>query len=178
VKEEKRFYNHGDFYPEVDETVFVAPGAKIVGKVKIGPCTSIWYNSVVRGDADMVFIGSDTNIQDNCTLHEDQGFPLFIGDRVSVGHNCILHGCTIEDDTLIGMGTTILNGAKIGAGAVIGAGSLVVQGMEVPPGYLAMGLPAKIIRPLNENELQHYQDLAKRYKMRALFMLGQVPDPD
>lgn len=178
MKEDRSFFSYGEFHPGVDESVFVAPGAKIVGKVKIGAYTNIWYNSVVRGDADRVFIGSGTNIQDNCTLHEDPGFPLVIGDRVSVGHNCVLHGCTVGDDALVGMSSTILNGAKIGAGAVVGAGSLVTQGMEIPPGHLAMGLPAKIIRPLNENESKYYRALAQRYKNRALFLMGQGPDPD
>jgi len=178
VKEEKTEYNYGDFHPEVHPTVFVAPGAKIAGKVKIGSFSGIWYNAVVRGDADEVVIGSDTNIQDNCSLHEDPGFPLIIGDRVSVGHNCILHGCIIEDDALIGMGAIILNGAKIGARSVVGAGSVVVPGMQVPPGHMVMGLPAKIIRPLDEKEAKQFQAMAGKYKRRAQFILGKGPTPD
>lgn len=162
----------------MDESVFVAPGAKIVGRVKIGAGSSIWYNAVVRGDADTVVIGCGTNIQDNCSLHEDPGFPLVIGDRVSVGHNTILHGCAIGDGALIGMGSIILNGAKIGAGAVVGAGSLVLHGMEIPPGHLAMGVPAKVIRQLGEDEAAKHQSWAGRYRNRAFFVLGRGPSPD
>lgn len=178
MKEETALYEYKGYFPEVDESVFIAPGSRIVGRVKIGSYSSIWYNSVVRGDADSVTIGSGTNIQDNCTLHEDPGFPLVIGSNISVGHGCILHGCTIEDNVLVGMGAIILNGAKIGAGSVVGAGSLVVQGMEVPPGHLVMGLPAKIIRPLGEGEALNFQNMAARYKQRSLFILGQGPSPD
>lgn len=178
MKEDRSFFSYGEFHPGVDESVFVAPGAKIVGRVKIGAQSSIWYNAVVRGDADTVTIGSGTNIQDNCSLHEDPGFPLVIGDRVSVGHNTILHGCVIGDGALIGMGSIVLNGAKIGEGAVVGAGSLVLQGMEIPPGHLAMGVPAKVIRPLREDEAVKHQSWAGRYRNRASFVLGRGPSPD
>ncbi|MFZ5633297.1 MAG: gamma carbonic anhydrase family protein [Bacillota bacterium] len=178
MREEKQLYGYGKFFPEVDQSVFLAPGARVVGKVKIGAQSSVWYNAVVRGDADRVTIGCGTNIQDNCTLHADPGFPLILGDRISVGHNSVLHGCIVEDDALIGMGATILNRAKIGAGAVVGAGSLVVQGMEVPPGHLAMGLPAKIIKPLGKDELLAFQALAERYRQRSRFVLGLGPCPD
>ncbi|MHB8156777.1 MAG: gamma carbonic anhydrase family protein [Desulfocucumaceae bacterium] len=176
--EEKMLFDYDGFSPDIGDQVFIAPGAKIVGKVKIGFQSSIWYNTIVRGDADRVIIGSSTNIQDNCTLHQDPGFPLIVGDRVSVGHNCILHGCEIEDDTLVGMGAVVLNGAKIGAKSVIGAGSLVVQGMEVPPGHLVMGLPARIIRPLTEEESVKYRAMADKYRRRSLFVQGSGPCPD
>lgn len=178
MKEDKKLYSYGQFDPEVDETAFLAPGAKIVGRVKIGAESSVWYNALVRGDADTVTIGRGTNIQDNCSLHEDPGFPLIIGDRVSVGHNSVLHGCVIEDDALIGMGSIVLNGARIGAGAVLGAGSLVLQGMEVPPGHLAMGQPAKVIRPLKEDEAVKHRSLAGKYRNRAFFVMGRGPSPD
>lgn len=174
----KQLYIYGEYCPEVDESVFLAPGARIVGRVKIGAQSGIWYNTVVRGDADRVTIGSGTNIQDNCTLHCDPGFPLILGDRISVGHNSVLHGCIVEDDALIGMGSVILNGARIGAGAVVGAGSLVVQGMEVPPDHLAMGQPAKIIRPLSPEEMQKFQSMAERYRQRSVFILGRGECPD
>lgn len=178
MEEEKRVFGYGEFFPELDQSVFLAPGSKIVGRVKIGSRSSVWYNTVVRGDADSVTIGCRTNIQDGCTLHEDPGFPLVLGDGVSVGHNCILHGCRIEDNVLVGMGAVILNGAHIGAGAVIGAGSLVVQGLEIPPGHLAMGLPAKIIRPLGEEEAANFRAMADKYMKRAQFMLGKGTCPD
>lgn len=143
--------------PTIDDTAFIAPGAVVVGKVEIGPRASIWYNSVVRGDADKVKIGACTNIQDGSILHQDEGFPLIIGQRVTVGHRAILHGCNIEDDALIGMGSTILSGARIGAGAVVGAGSLVLQGQEIPPGMLAIGSPARLVRVLTEGELVKFR---------------------
>lgn len=175
---DNKVYHYGKFFPDVDESVFLAPGARVVGKVIIGAQSSVWYNAVVRGDADSITIGGGTNIQDNCTLHADQGFPLVIGDRISIGHNSVLHGCIIEDDALVGMGSTILNGAKIGAGAVVGAGSVVIQGMEVPPGHLVMGVPAKIIRPLREGEADDFQVMAERYRRRSRFVLGLGPTPD
>lgn len=150
-------------WPVVDDTVFIAPGAVVVGRVEIGPHTSIWYNSVVRGDVDTAKIGGGTNIQDGSILHQDEGFPLIVGERVTVGHRVILHGCTVEDDTFIGMGTIILNGARVGAGAVVGAGSLVLQGQEIPPGTLAVGSPAKVIRALSEGELAKFRASAERY---------------
>lgn len=178
MKEEKCVYPYGEFHPEVDDSVFLAPGSKVVGKVKIGAQSSVWYNAVVRGDADRVVIGSGTNIQDNCTLHADRDFPLILGDRISIGHNSVLHGCIIEDDVLVGMGAIILNGAKIGAASVVGAGSVVVQGMEVPPGHLVMGVPAKIIRPLNQDEFGGFQSMAGKYRLRSRFVLGLGPTPD
>jgi carbonic anhydrase/acetyltransferase-like protein (isoleucine patch superfamily) len=177
-EEEKQLHSYGEFHPAVDESVFVAPGAKIVGRVKIGAQSSVWYNSVIRGDADQVVIGSGTNIQDNCTLHADKGFPLVMGNRISVGHNCVLHGCTVEDDALVGIGAIVLNGARIGAGSVVGAGSLVVQGMDVPPGHLVMGVPAKVIRPIGADKARHYRAPAEKYRLRSRYLLGQGPSPD
>lgn len=178
MNSEKKVFQYGEYSPEVDQSVFLAPGAKVVGKVKIGAQSSIWYNAVVRGDADRVEIGSGTNIQDNCTLHADAGFPLILGDRISIGHNSVLHGCIIEDDVLVGMGAIILNGAKIGAASVVGAGSVVVQGMEVPPGHLVMGVPAKIIRPIKEGEEEGFRSMADKYRRRSRFVLGLGPTPD
>lgn len=153
--------------PVIDETVFIAPGAVVVGRVEIGPHASIWYNSVVRGDVDVVKIGAHTNIQDGSILHEHAGFPLYVGERVTVGHRVLLHGCTVEDGAFVGMGATILNGAHIGAGSVVGAGSLVLQGQVIPPGTLALGSPAKVIRPLKEGELEKFQGAVGRYLKMA-----------
>lgn len=150
-------------WPVIDDTTFVAPGAVVVGRVRIGPNASIWYNSVVRGDVDTVEIGAGTNIQDGSILHQDEGFPLIVGDWVTVGHGAILHGCTIEDDAFIGMGATILSGVRVGAGAVVGAGALVLNGLEIPPGTLALGSPAKVIRVLSEGELAKFRASAERY---------------
>ena len=149
--------------PEVDQTVFIAPGAVVAGRVTIGANSSIWYNAVIRGDTDTVTIGSGTNIQDGAVLHVQEGFPLSIGDRVTVGHRVILHGCKVEDDAFIGMGAIVLNGAHVGAGAVVAAGALVLQGQRIPAGMLAMGHPAKVIRPLTAEELATFQRAATKY---------------
>ncbi len=149
--------------PVIDETAFIAPGAVVVGKVEIAAHAGIWYNCVVRGDYDTVKIGTCTSIQDGSILHEHAGFPLFIGARVTVGHRVLLHGCIVEDDAYIGMGSTIMNGARIGCGSVVGAGSLVLQGLEIPPGMLVMGAPAKVIRPIKEAELEKFRGAVGRY---------------
>lgn len=149
--------------PVIDKTAFIAPGAVVVGKVEIGPYAGIWYNCVVRGDYDYITIGSSTNIQDGSILHEHAGFPLSVGNRVTVGHRVLLHGCTIEDDAYIGMGAVILNGARVGAGAVVGAGAMVLQGREIPAGMLAIGAPAKVVRRLKEGELDRFRGAVGRY---------------
>ncbi|KDN82170.1 gamma carbonic anhydrase family protein [Kitasatospora cheerisanensis] len=138
--------------PAVDPDAFVAPTAVVVGDVRIAAGASIWYGAVLRGDAESITVGAGSNIQDNCTLHADPGFPLVVGERISVGHNAVLHGCTIEDDVLVGMNATVLNGARIGAGSLVAAGAVVPQGMTVPPGSLVAGVPARIRRELTEQE--------------------------
>ncbi|WP_329485975.1 gamma carbonic anhydrase family protein [Kitasatospora sp. NBC_01246] len=142
----------GDRVPDIDPTAFVAPNAVVVGSVTVGAGASVWYGAVIRGDAEAITVGAGSNIQDNCTLHADLGFPLVIGERISVGHNAVLHGCVIEDDVLVGMNSTVLNGARIGAGSLVAAGAVVPQGMEVPAGSLVAGVPARIRRELTEEE--------------------------
>ncbi|MFD9128403.1 gamma carbonic anhydrase family protein [Kitasatospora sp. NPDC059571] len=142
----------GGLVPAVDPGAFVAPGAVVVGAVTVAAGASVWYGAVLRGDAETITVGAGSNIQDNCTLHADPGFPLRLGERVSVGHNAVLHGCTVADDVLVGMGATVLNGARIGAGSLIAAGAVVTQGTEVPPGSLVAGVPAKVRRELTEDE--------------------------
>jgi carbonic anhydrase/acetyltransferase-like protein (isoleucine patch superfamily) len=149
--------------PVIDSSAFIAPGAVVIGKVSIGPRASIWYNCVVRGDYDSIIIGADTNIQDGSILHEHAGSPLYVGDRVTVGHRAVLHGCTVEDDAYIGMGAMIMNGARIGAGAVVGAGSLVLQGQDVPPGTIAVGSPARVLRLIKEGEMKRFRGAVGRY---------------
>ncbi|GCD47696.1 gamma carbonic anhydrase family protein [Streptomyces paromomycinus] len=138
--------------PSVDPTAFTAPTSVVVGDVTLGPGAGIWYHAVLRADCGPIVLGADSNIQDNCTVHVDPGFPVTVGERVSVGHNAVLHGCTVEDDVLIGMGATVLNGAHIGAGSLVAAQALVPQGMRVPPGSLVAGVPAKVRRELTEEE--------------------------
>lgn len=160
-----------DIFPHIEEDVFIAPGAWVIGDVVIGKGSSIWFNTVVRGDEHYVRIGSETNIQDNCTLHVtmDQ-FPLEIGNRVTVGHQAVVHGCVIEDDCLIGMGSIILDGARIGKGSLVAAGSVVTPGTVVPPGSVVMGIPGAVKKQAGEMErlmieeaVSHYVRLASDY---------------
>lgn len=140
--------------PTIDGEAFVAPTASVIGDVTLHAGASLWYGAVARGDVERISVGAQSNIQDNCTLHADPGFPVTIGERVSVGHNAVVHGATVEDDCLIGMGATVLNGAVIGAGSLVAAQALVPQGMRVPPGSLVAGVPAKVRRELTEEERQ------------------------
>ncbi|MEU8599946.1 gamma carbonic anhydrase family protein [Streptomyces parvulus] len=140
--------------PKVDPGAFVAPTAAVIGDVTLHAGASLWYGAVARGDVERITVGADSNVQDNCTLHADPGFPVTVGERVSIGHNAVVHGATVEDDCLIGMGATVLNGAVIGAGSLVAAQALVPQGMRVPPGSLVAGVPAKVRRELTEEERQ------------------------
>ncbi|HCA87074.1 MAG TPA: gamma carbonic anhydrase family protein [Streptomyces sp.] len=142
----------GGKVPEIGAGAFTAPTSVVLGEVSLGPGASVWYHTVLRADCGPISIGADSNVQDNCTVHVDPGFPVTLGERVSVGHNAVLHGCTVEDDVLIGMGATVLNGARIGAGSLVAAQALVPQGMDVPPGSLVAGVPAKVKRELTAEE--------------------------
>ncbi|MEV6139274.1 gamma carbonic anhydrase family protein [Nocardia sp. NPDC051990] len=139
--------------PEIDETAWIAPNATVIGRVRLAAEVSIWYSAVLRGDLEAISVGARTNIQDGCVLHADPGFPLTVGTGVSVGHNAILHGCTVGDDVLVGMGATVLNGAVIGAGSLIAANALIPEGAQIPPGSLVAGVPGKVRRELSEAEL-------------------------
>jgi carbonic anhydrase/acetyltransferase-like protein (isoleucine patch superfamily) len=157
--------------PAVDPTAFIAPGAIVLGDVSLGADASIWYYTVIRGDTERIRIGTGTNLQDFTMVHADLGFPCLIGDRVTVGHRVILHGCTVEEECLIGMGAILLNGVKVATGSVIGAGALLLEGMEVPPGSLVIGSPAKVIRPVDEKARaridrtwRHYVEQARRHR--------------
>lgn len=146
---------------------FVAENATVRGDVTVGKGSSIFFGAVVRTELVPITIGEDTNIQDNCILHTDAGFPLTVGSGCTIGHGTILHGCTVGDNTLIGMGTTVLNGAVIGRDCIVGAGSLVPQGMVIPDGSMAFGSPAKIRRPLTEEELAYNRGTAALYCREA-----------
>ncbi|MEU6461120.1 gamma carbonic anhydrase family protein [Streptomyces sp. NPDC046976] len=157
--------------PRVDAEAFVAPTASVIGDVTLGAGASVWYGAVVRGDVETITVGARANVQDNVTLHADPGFPVTIGERVSIGHNAVVHGATVEDDCLIGMGATVLNGAVIGAGSLVAAQALVPQGMVVPAGSLVAGVPAKVRRELSPEEQEgvtlngtSYADLAQAHK--------------
>ena len=143
--------------PRIAASAYIDPGAHVIGDVEIGERSSVWPAAVLRGDIEPIRVGADTNIQDGTIIHTDQGFPATIGDRVSIGHAVVLHGCTIEEDSLVGMGARVLNGARIRRGAVVAAGSLVPEGMEVAPDMLVMGTPAKPRRPVSAEEKARFQ---------------------
>ncbi|PQZ61100.1 MULTISPECIES: gamma carbonic anhydrase family protein [unclassified Microbacterium] len=138
--------------PTIDPTAFVADGARIVGDVSLAAGSSVWYNAVLRGDSAEIVIGPGSNVQDNVSMHVDSGHPVVIGAKVSIGHNAVVHGCTVGDGTLIGMGSVILSGAVIGAGCLIAGGAVVLGGTDVPAGSLIAGVPAKVRRMLSEEE--------------------------
>ncbi len=150
--------------PRLHESAFVAEGAKIIGDVTIGMYSSIWFNTVVRGDVNFIKIGDRTNIQDNSVIHvTHEKCPTVIASNVTVGHAAVVHGCTIKDFCLIGMGAILLDGCMIGEHSLVAAGSLVREGFEVPPGMLAAGVPARIIRSLKEDELRRLEESAQHY---------------
>ena len=156
---------------KIDETAYIAEGARIVRDVVIGRGSSVWFNAVLRGDDNQIVIGERSNIQDNCVIHVGRDHPTVVGDYVSVGHMAILHGCTIGDHTTIGMGTIIMNGARIGDHCIIGAGSLVTMGTIIPDHSVAFGRPAKVVRLMtpedieaNEVDARFYYEMAEEYK--------------
>ena len=148
---------------KIDESVLLAEGCRVTGDVEIGADSSVWYNAVIRADEASIRIGERTNIQDNCVLHVDHGHPLRVGDGVTVGHTAILHSCTVGDNSLIGMGSIVLNDAVIGKDCIIGAGALVTQKKEIPDGSLVFGNPAKIIRSLTPEEIESNRKSAAGY---------------
>ncbi|RBY92818.1 gamma carbonic anhydrase family protein [Blastococcus sp. TF02A-30] len=152
--------------PKIDDDAFVAPTAVVVGAVTLGPRASIWYGAVARADTETIEIGADSNIQDGCTLHSDAGFPLVVGERVSVGHRVVLHGARIDDDVLVGMGSIVMNGAHIASGSIVAAGAVVTQGKEFPPGSVIAGVPAKVVREATEDDRLHIRGNALSYTER------------
>jgi carbonic anhydrase/acetyltransferase-like protein (isoleucine patch superfamily) len=135
--------------PEIDPEAWVADDANLIGRVVVGAMASVWFGATLRGDNEEIRIGAGTNVQENSVLHTDMGFPLVIGAHCTIGHRAMLHGCTIGEGTLIGMGATVLNGARIGRGCLIGACALVTEGKEIPDGSLVMGAPGKVVRVLD-----------------------------
>ncbi|MEQ6898303.1 gamma carbonic anhydrase family protein [Microbacterium sp. KR10-403] len=138
--------------PQIDESALVVSGARVVGDVTLRAGASVWYNAVLRGDGDAITIGAGSNLQDSVSVHVDRGSPVVIGEDVSVGHNAVVHGCTIGDGSLIGMGAVVLNGATIGAGCLIAGGAVVLENAEIPAGSLVAGVPAKVRRALSDEE--------------------------
>ena len=157
--------------PSLDETAFVAAGARVIGDVRLGEGASVWYNAVLRGDGDRIDVGRGSNLQDNVSVHVDAGSPVVIGEDVSVGHNAVVHGCTIGDGSLIGMGSVVLSGAVIGAGSLVAGGAVLLEGTVVPPGSLVAGVPAKVRRELSDEERARLLRNAATY--RALTIAHQ-----
>jgi len=164
-------YKLGDKHPVTGSNYYIAPGAAVIGDVHIGEDVSIWFNAVLRGDNDVIELGAGTNIQDGAVLHVDVGHPLMLGERVTVGHKAMLHGCSVGDGSLIGMNAVVLNDAVIGRHCLIGANALVKEGMQVPDGSLVLGSPGKIVKQLDDKALemmdagaQHYIDKIPVYR--------------
>ena len=154
----------GDSTPRIGRDVWVHASAHVIGDVEIGAESAVWFGSVVRGDVNHVRIGSRTNIQDLTVIHVTHDrWPTILGDRITIGHRVVLHGCTIADDVLIGIGAILLDGVEIGTESLVGAGSLVVPGTKIPPRSLALGSPAKVVRELRADEIAHIHDSADRY---------------
>ncbi len=163
-------YALGDDHPEVAADAWIAPGCLVIGKVTVAAKASVWFGTVLRGDNERITIGAGSNVQENCVMHTDMGYPLTIGAGCTIGHKAMLHGCTIGADSLIGMGATVLNGAVIGKGCLIGAGALITEGKVIPDGSLVMGAPGKVVRTLDTAALAglrasalHYQENAARF---------------
>lgn len=150
--------------PTLHPQSWAAPNSTLVGRVILAEGASVWYGATLRAEIEPIEIGDGANIQDNVTIHVDPGFPARIGTDVSVGHNAVLHGCTIEDGCLIGMGAVVLNGARIGRGSLVAAGAVVAQGVEVPPGSLVAGVPGKVRRELSEDEVTNNRNNALLYQ--------------
>lgn len=158
--------------PLISDSAWVADSAQVMGDVELADDASVWFGAVIRGDVESIRIGRRSNIQDMSVLHADVGMPLTVGDDVTVGHQVMLHGCTIGDGSLIGIGAVVLNGAKIGKGCLVGAGSLVTEGKEFPDGSMILGSPAKVVRQLTPEQLegllqsaQHYVENARRFRL-------------
>ncbi|MCH2270090.1 MAG: gamma carbonic anhydrase family protein [SAR324 cluster bacterium] len=166
-------YTLDESSPEFTKTTFVAPDASLIGRVRIGAFSSVWFNAVLRGDMEQISIGDETSFQDLSMGHSDPGFPLIIGNRVTVGHNCVMHGCEVEDDCLIGMGAILMNGVKIGRGSIVGAGAVLLEGMEVPPFSMVVGSPAKIRKTYEETILENIRAMSQIYVKRAIRYLEQ-----
>ncbi|MEH6653242.1 gamma carbonic anhydrase family protein [Loktanella salsilacus] len=163
-------YALGELTPSLADDAWVAPNAQVMGRVRLEPGSSVWFGAVLRGDNELIQVGAGSNIQENCVLHTDMGFPLTIGAGCTIGHKAMLHGCTIGANSLIGMGATVLNGAVIGENCLIGAGALITEGKVIPDGSLVMGAPGKVVRDLDQRAIDglrasaiHYSENAARF---------------
>ena len=164
-------YQLDDQIPQVHETAWIADSAQVIGQVRLDRDASVWFGSVLRGDTELLHLGAGSNIQDASVLHADAGFPVLIGERVTVGHKVMLHGCTVGDGSLIGIGAIVLNGARIGRNCLVGAGALVTEGKEFPDGSMILGSPARVVRQLSPEQIaqmqhgaDHYVENARRFR--------------
>jgi carbonic anhydrase/acetyltransferase-like protein (isoleucine patch superfamily) len=177
LSEELKIFPYKEYFPKLGENVFLASGVKIIGNVEIGNDTSVWYNTVIRGDVHYIKIGESTNIQDCSMLHVTNGkFPLNIGNKVTIGHSVSLHGCTLQDLCLIGIGAIILDGAMVESNSMVAAGALVKQNFVVPSGKLVAGVPAKVIRDLTKEEIKDIEAGAARYVEYAQITLESLKE--
>ncbi len=161
--------------PTLGQSVFIARGAIVLGDVRLGDHSSVWYNAVLRGDINQILVGHHTNIQDGAVLHLADDLPCVLGNYVSVGHRAVVHACTVGDEVLVGMGSIVLDGAVIGEQSIVGAGALVTQGKEIPPGSLVLGSPARVSRKLTPEEKAGLKRLAEKYVSLAAYYLEQKP---
>ncbi len=160
-------YQLGDSQPQIDDSAFVADSANVIGKVHLAAHSSVWFDVTIRGDNELISIGANSNVQESCVLHTDIGFPLTIGENVTIGHQAMLHGCTIGDGALIGIQAVVLNGAVIGKNCLVGAGALVTEYKQFPDNSLIIGSPAKVARTLTEEEIRHLHANTANYVERA-----------
>jgi carbonic anhydrase/acetyltransferase-like protein (isoleucine patch superfamily) len=161
-------YQLDDHTPDIHESTWIADSAQVMGAVSLHANTSVWFNAVIRGDTETITIGEGSNIQDLAVIHADNGLPVVVGKHVTVGHQVMLHGCTIGDESLIGIAAVVLNGARIGRNCVVGAGSVVTEGKEFPDGSLIMGTPAKVVRQLTPEQIEGLRNSAKHYMNNSL----------
>ncbi|HUI69081.1 MAG TPA: gamma carbonic anhydrase family protein [Spirochaetia bacterium] len=157
----------GDKQPVIDSSTFVAWNAEVAGDVRLGPDTSVWFSATLRGDLAGITLGTGSNVQDGATLHVDTGLPLIVGERVTIGHNAVLHGCTVGDDCLIGMGAVVLSGAVIGKESIVGAGALVTEGKAFPPRSVILGSPAKVARAVDDATVARIRENGRAYETLA-----------
>ncbi|GMV00449.1 MAG: gamma carbonic anhydrase family protein [Burkholderiaceae bacterium] len=160
-------YRLGNRIPRIDASAWVAASADLIGQVELAAESSVWFNCTLRGDNEPIRIGARSNVQDNCVLHTDPGYPLRIGERVTVGHQAMLHGCTIDDEALVGIQAIVLNGARIGRHCLIGAGALVAEGKVIPERSLVLGAPGRVVRQLTDAEVANLLAGTERYVQRA-----------
>jgi carbonic anhydrase/acetyltransferase-like protein (isoleucine patch superfamily) len=167
-------YQLGEHAPEIDASAYVADSANLIGKVTVEANASVWFGVTIRGDNERITVGENSNVQEGTVMHTDLGFPLTLGKNVTVGHQAMLHGCTIGDGSLIGIQAVVLNGARIGKGCLVGAGALVTEGKEFPDNSLILGSPAKVVRTLTEEDLQRLAGNAANYVARGQLFKAQL----